>query len=140
MRNRTLTLSLIIGAAFTIPSLAMAAPTKEPIPATVMTAAADRTLQAENSESDIPESAISESTEGERASAHSSAVEISETKTFTRSRVSTNNQQAIQVAAADVETLQNSQQDMADLAEDVQSSQEDLQESDVNMQELQEVM
>ena len=83
MKNRTLSLSVLIGAALTLPSLAMAAPTK-PMPVTTQTATADSTLQDEALQNDV------ENTEGQPTSTQLSAIEISETKTFSRSRVNNN--------------------------------------------------
>ena len=121
MKNRILPLSLLIGAALTIPSLAMAAPAKpKPVPA--QTVVADNTLQT-----DV------ENTDGKLASNQTSAVEISETKTFSRSRASANNQNSTQALVtgdveADIETIQNPQEEpqeeMADPQEDMLDPQE----------------
>ena len=84
MKNRTLSLSLLIAAAFAIPSVAMAAPAKKPMPVTAKTATADSTLQTKTSETGV------KNTDSERASTQLSAVEISETKKVSRSRVNNN--------------------------------------------------
>lgn len=126
MKNSILPLSLLIGAALTIPSLAMAAPAKSKsvTPKTVV-ADADSTLQT-----------TAENTDGKLALNQASAVEITETKTFSRSRASVNNQNSSQAAAtgnleadeADIETIQNPQEElqeeMADPQEDMVDSQE----------------
>lgn len=128
MKNSILPLSLLIGAALTIPSLAMAAPAKSKsvTPKTVVAdAVADSTLQT-----------TAENTDGKLALNQASAVEITETKTFSRSRASVNNQNSSQAAAtgnveadeADIETIQNPQEElqeeMADPQEDMVDSQE----------------
>ena len=84
MKNRTLSLSLLVAASLAIPSLAMAAPAKKPMPVTAKTATADQAPKAETLENDV------ESTDNKLASIQSNAVEISETKTFSRSRVNNN--------------------------------------------------
>ncbi|WP_352336361.1 hypothetical protein [Psychrobacter sp. 16-MNA-CIBAN-0192] len=83
MKNRILPLSLVIGAALTLPSLAMAAPAK-PKPVTAKTVAAKAVAADNTIQTDI------DNTDGKLASIKSSAVEISETKTFSRSRVNNN--------------------------------------------------
>lgn len=84
MKNRTLSLSLLIAAAFAIPSVAMAAPAKKPMSVTAKTATADSTLQTKTPETGV------KNTDSERASTQLSAVEISETKKVSRSRVNNN--------------------------------------------------
>lgn len=122
MKNRTLSLSLVIGAAFTIPSLAIAA-SADPMPVTAQAESADNTLQNDventnvdddniennNVESTHIENATKVTNESEPAPNQLRPIEISETKTFSRSRTSTiapNTSEAVtpEVAASDVET------------------------------------
>lgn len=126
MKNRTLPLSLLIGAALTIPSLAMAAPAKpKPKSAPAKTAIADQTPQADVLESDV------ENSERKPASIQSNAVEISETKTFSRSRASTNDQNATQSVGIETGNIQNPQdepqEDMVDPQEGMPELQGDMQ-------------
>ncbi|ALF59833.1 hypothetical protein [Psychrobacter urativorans] len=83
MKNRTLSLSLLIAAAFAIPSVAMAAPAK-PKPVTAKTVAAKAVAADNTIQTDI------ENNDGKLASTQLSAVEISETKKVSRSRVNNN--------------------------------------------------
>lgn len=130
MKNRTLSLSLLIAAALAIPSVAMAAPAKKSMPVTAKTATADSTLQTKTPETGV------ENTDSERASTQANAVEISETKTFSRSRASTNQQNTTAAVAetaelTEAETLQNSpkesQEALQNPEKDMQDSQEDMQ-------------
>lgn len=130
MKNRTLPLSVLIGAALTIPSLAMAAPAK-PMPVTADTAIADQSSQTDMLENDA------ENSETKPASIQSGAVEISETKTFSRSRASTNTQNATQAVENEIENLQNSQdepqEDMLTPQEGMPELQEDMQVTEEEM-------
>ena len=142
MKNRTLPLSLLIGAALTIPSLAMAAPTKI-MPVNMQTATADNTLQTEV-----------KSTDGGLASAQVSPFEINETKTFSRASMNNRNDKAGVGVATQIQTTQNPQramqnpqqdrqepqQDMQNSQQNMQNSQQDMQESEEDMQDSQELM
>jgi len=99
MQKCTLPLSLLIGAALTIPSLAMAAPadTNDITPVDITTTTANNTLETEV-----------ESTEGELPSTQPSAFEISETKTISLARISNKKEEL----ATKVEAVQDSQQNM----------------------------
>lgn len=108
MKNRTLPLSLLVGAALTIPSLAMAAPA-ETAQADMQNAATATTLEAEN----------------ESGSNQASPFEISETQSV--ARASTNNNADQQQAA---EQLQTQQQAMQLEQEAMQDPQESMQQQD----------
>ncbi|MBE0446085.1 hypothetical protein [Psychrobacter sp. FME5] len=118
MKNRTLPLSLLVGAALTIPSLAMAAPA-ETAPADMQNAATATTLEAEN----------------ESGSNQANPFEISETQSV--SRASTNNnadqQQAMQL---EQEAMQNQQEPIQQQdPQEAMLQQEALLESQENLQQ-----
>ncbi|MGM8870343.1 hypothetical protein ACS8E3_01495 [Psychrobacter sp. 2Y5] len=81
MKHRTLPLSLVIGAALTIPSLAMAAPT-ETTPVDIQDAATATTLETEASNANN-ESVLNQS----------DSFQISETQTISRANTNNPNQQ-----------------------------------------------
>ncbi|WP_350561958.1 hypothetical protein [Psychrobacter sp. CAL346-MNA-CIBAN-0220] len=126
MKNRTLPLSLLIGAALTIPSLAMAAPTNT-MPVNMQTATADNTLQTEVKSAD-----------GGLASVQVSPFEISETKTF--SRTSTNNRNNKEAVATQIETMQDPQQAMQDPRQTMQDPRQTMQDPQQTMQDPRQTM
>ena len=124
MQKRTLPLSLLIGAALTLPSLAMAAPANMK-PVDMQKAAADSAMQANV-----------ESAEGEIASAESSPFQISETQTISIARTNSNAGMATQVADMQESDMQESDMQESDMQEsDMQES--DMQESDMQESDMQ---
>lgn len=103
MQNRTLSLSLLIGAALTIPSLAMAAPTTtdDMKPVDMATVSADNTQKTEG-----------EDAEDEQLSTTPSTFEINETQTISSSNASINNDNNQAVMATEIEAVQVPQEDM----------------------------
>lgn len=127
MKNLTLSLSVLLGAALFLPSLAMAAP-KKPMPAHTQTVTADSTLEADSAlENETLQNDV-ENNESKPTSIQSSAIEISETKTFSRSRASTNNQNSTEVeaTASEAETMQEAPEEMQVPEEDMEDSQETM--------------
>lgn len=102
MQKRTLPLSLLIGAALTIPSLAMAAPADDMTPADMQTATAENTLQNEVESADA---------DAELVSNQSSPFEINETKTISRANIN-NNPNQVEEEATDMEAMQDPQEEM----------------------------
>ncbi|WP_201615530.1 hypothetical protein [Psychrobacter urativorans] len=94
MQKRTLPLSLLIGAALTIPSLAMAAPANNNniTPVDMPTATAENTLETE------------ESTDSELRSTQPGSFEISETQTISGARINNDNNK--EGLATEIETMQ----------------------------------
>ena len=117
MKNLTLSLSVLLGAALFLPSLAMAAP-KKPMPVPTQAVTADSTLENESLQNN----------ESKPTSIQSSAIEISETKTVSRSRASTNNQNSTEVAAtaSEAEAMQEAPEEMQVPEEDTEDSQETM--------------
>ena len=116
MKKRTLPLSLIIGAALAIPSLAMAAPANS-APVNVQTASADNTIETEAQNAD-----------GELSANQNNPFKISETQTISRASAnkSASQQQMATELQAQPKAMLLEQQPKAMLLEQqpVQNSQE----------------
>ncbi|WP_265090096.1 hypothetical protein [Psychrobacter fjordensis] len=124
MQKRTLPLSLLIGAALTLPSLAMAAPANMK-PVDMQKAAADSAMQANV-----------ESAEGEIASAESSPFQISETQTISIARTNSNAGMATQVEDMQQPGMQQPDMQQPDMQQpDVQ--QPDMQQPDMQQPDMQ---
>lgn len=122
MKKRTLPLSLLIGAALAIPSLAMAAPANS-APVNVQTASADNTIETEAQNAD-----------GELSANQNNPFKISETQTI--SRASANKSASQQQMATELQAqpkamlleqqpVQNSQEAMLLEQEALLDSEED---------------
>ena len=116
MKKSTLSLSLLMGAALTIPSLAMAAPTDSEA---VEDAATATTLEAEGTPTN------------EAATDHSNPFQLSETQTIKRAQVNNlaNKQPMTTELQSEQATIQNTMQ------EDMQAQQAAMQNSDEAMQQ-----
>ena len=101
MKKSTLSLSLLIGAALTIPSLAMAAPADEAA-AEKQTAVAATTLEP-----------ASENTSSKSVANQANPIQISETQTISRSKVSVNNSASQQPMTTELQAEQASMQKAA---------------------------
>ena len=116
MKKRTLPLSLLIGAALAIPSLAMAAPANS-APVNVQTASADNTIETEAQNAD-----------GELSANQNNPFKISETQTISRASAnkSASQQQMATELQAQPKAMLLEQQPKAMLLEQqpVQNSQE----------------
>ena len=99
MKKSTLSLSLLIGAALTIPSLAMAAPA-DTAAAEKQTAVAATTLEP-----------ASENTNSKSVANQANPIQISETQTISRSKVSVNNSASQQPMTTELQAEQASMQD-----------------------------
>lgn len=99
MKKSTLSLSLLIGAALTIPSLAMAAPADKAV-AEKQTAIAATTLEP-----------ASENTNSKSVANQANPIQISETQTISRSKVSVNNSASQQPMTTELQAEQASMQD-----------------------------
>ena len=93
MKKSTLSLSLLIGAALTIPSLAMAAPADKA--AEKQTAVAATTLEP-----------ASENTSSKSVANQANPIQISETQTISRSKVSVNNSASQQPMTTELQAEQ----------------------------------
>ena len=100
MKKSTLSLSLLIGAALTIPSLAMAAPADKA--AEKQTAVAATTLEP-----------ASENTSSKSVANQANPIQISETQTISRSKVSVNNSASQQPMTTELQAEQASMQKAA---------------------------
>ena len=100
MKKSTLSLSLLIGAALTIPSLAMAAPADKA--AEKQTAVAATTLET-----------ASENTSSKSVANQANPIQISETQTISRSKVSVNNSASQQPMTTELQAEQASMQKAA---------------------------
>ena len=98
MKKSTLSLSLLIGAALTIPSLAMAAPADKA--AEKQAAVAATTLEP-----------ASENTSSKSVANQANPIQISETQTISRSKVSVNNSASQQPMTTELQAEQASIQD-----------------------------
>ena len=94
MKKSTLSLSLLIGAALTIPSLAMAAPADKAA-AEKQTAVAATTLEP-----------ASENTNSKSVANQANPIQISETQTISRSKVSVNNSASQQPMTTELQAEQ----------------------------------
>ena len=99
MKKSTLSLSLLIGAALTIPSLAMAAPADKAA-AEKQTAVAATTLEP-----------ASENTNSKSVANQANPIQISETQTISRSKVSVNNSASQQPMTTELQAEQAAMQD-----------------------------
>ena len=102
MKKSTLSLSLLIGAALTIPSLAMAAPADKAA-AEKQTAVAATTLEP-----------ASENTSSKSVANQANPIQISETQTISRSKVSVNNSASQQPMTTELQAEQASMQNPED--------------------------
>ena len=102
MKKSTLSLSLLIGAALTIPSLAMAAPADKAA-AEKQTAVAATTLEP-----------ASENTNSKSVANQANPIQISETQTISRSKVSVNNSASQQPMTTELQAEQASMQNPED--------------------------
>ena len=100
MKKSTLSLSLLIGATLTIPSLAMAAPADKA--AEKQTAVAATTLET-----------ASENTSSKSVANQANPIQISETQTISRSKVSVNNSASQQPMTTELQAEQASMQKAA---------------------------
>jgi len=121
MQKRTLPLSILIGAALTIPSLAIAAPVNT-TSVDRPTATTDNMLQTEVGSSDV-----------ERVSTQPSPFELNETKTYSLASMNNHNNKV----ATRIEAMQDPQQDMQDSEEDMLDPQHNMQDPQHNMQDPQ---
>ena len=112
MKKSTLSLSLLIGAALTIPSLAMAAPADKA--AEKQTAVAATTLEP-----------ASENTSSKSVANQANPIQISETQTISRSKVSVNNSASQQPMTTELQAEQASMQDAMPLQQAAMPNQED---------------
>ena len=110
MQKRTLPLSILIGAALTIPSLAIAAPVNT-TSVDRPTATTDNMLQTEVGSSDV-----------ERVSTQPSPFELNETKTYSLASINNHNNKV----ATRIEAMQDPQHNMQDSEEDMLDSEEDM--------------
>jgi hypothetical protein len=101
MKKSTLSLSLLIGAALTIPSLAMAAPADKAA-AEKQTAVAATTLEP-----------ASENTNSKSVANQANPIQISETQTISRSKVSVNNSASQQPMTTELQAEQAAMQKAA---------------------------
>ena len=101
MKKSTLSLSLLIGAALTIPSLAMAAPADKA--AEKQTAVAATTLEP-----------ASENTSSKSVANQANPIQISETQTISRSKVSVNNSASQQPMTTELQAEQAAMQNPED--------------------------
>ena len=101
MKKSTLSLSLLIGAALTIPSLAMAAPADKA--AEKQTAVAATTLET-----------ASENTSSKSVANQANPIQISETQTISRSKVSVNNSASQQPMTTELQAEQAAMQNPED--------------------------
>ena len=101
MKKSTLSLSLLIGAALTIPSLAMAAPADKAA-AEKQTAVAATTLEPAR-----------ENTSSKSVANQANPIQISETQTISRSKVSVNNSASQQPMPTELQAEQASMQKAA---------------------------
>ena len=99
MKKSTLSLSLLIGAALTIPSLAMAVPADKAA-AEKQTAVAATTLEP-----------ASENTSSKSVANQANPIQISENQTISRSKVSVNNSASQQPMTTELQAEQASMQD-----------------------------
>ena len=102
MKKSTLSLSLLIGAALTIPSLAMAAPADKAA-AEKQTAVAATTLEP-----------ASENTSSKSVANQANPIQISETQTISRSKVSVNNSASQQPMTTELQAEQAAMQNPED--------------------------
>lgn len=102
MKKSTLSLSLLIGAALTIPSLAMAAPADKAA-AEKQTVVAATTLEP-----------ASENTSSKSVANQANPIQISETQTISRSKVSVNNSASQQPMTTELQAEQASMQNPED--------------------------
>ena len=102
MKKSTLSLSLLIGAALTIPSLAMAAPADKAA-AEKQTAVAATTLEP-----------ASENTNSKSVANQANPIQISETQTISRSKVSVNNSASQQPMTTELQAEQAAMQNPED--------------------------
>ena len=102
MKKSTLSLSLLIGAALTIPSLAIAAPADKAA-AEKQTAVATTTLEP-----------ASENTSSKSVANQANPIQISETQTISRSKVSVNNSASQQPMTTELQAEQASMQNPED--------------------------
>ena len=102
MKKSTLSLSLLIGAALTIPSLAMAAPADKAV-AEKQTAIAATTLEP-----------ASENTNSKSVANQANPIQISETQTISRSKVSVNNSASQQPMTTELQAEQAAMQNPED--------------------------
>lgn len=100
MKKSTLSLSLLIGAALTIPSLAMAAPADKA--AEKQTAVAATTLEP-----------ASENTSSKSVANQANPIQISETQTISKSKVSVNNSASQQPMTTELQAEQAAMQKAA---------------------------
>ena len=112
MKKSTLSLSLLIGAALTIPSLAMAAPADKA--AEKQTAVAATTLEP-----------ASENTSSKSVANQANPIQISETQTISRSKVSVNNSASQQPMTTELQAEQASMQDAMPLQQAAMQNPED---------------
>ena len=112
MKKSTLSLSLLIGAALTIPSLAMAAPADKA--AEKQTAVAATTLEP-----------ASENTSSKSVANQANPIQISETQTISRSKVSVNNSASQQPMTTELQAEQASMQDAKPLQQAAMQNPED---------------
>ena len=101
MKKSTLSLSLLIGAALTIPSLAMAAPADKA--AEKQTAVAATTLEP-----------ASENTSSKSVANQANPIQISETQTISRSKLSVNNSASQQPMTTELQAEQAAMQNPED--------------------------
>ncbi|WP_298905803.1 hypothetical protein [uncultured Psychrobacter sp.] len=101
MKKSTLSLSLLIGAVLTIPSLAMAAPADKA--AEKQTAVAATTLET-----------ASENTSSKSVANQANPIQISETQTISRSKVSVNNSASQQPMTTELQAEQAAMQNPED--------------------------
>ena len=113
MKKSTLSLSLLIGAALTIPSLAMAAPADKAA-AEKQTAVAATTLEP-----------ASENTNSKSVANQANPIQISETQTISRSKVSVNNSASQQPMTTELQAEQASMQDAMPLQQAAMQNPED---------------
>ena len=112
MKKSTLSLSLLIGAALTIPSLAMAAPADKA--AEKQTAVAATTLEP-----------ASENTSSKSVANQANPIQISETQTISRSKVSVNNSASQQPMTTELQAEQAAMQDAMPLQQAAMQNPED---------------
>ena len=112
MKKSTLSLSLLIGATLTIPSLAMAAPADKA--AEKQTAVAATTLEP-----------ASENTSSKSVANQANPIQISETQTISRSKVSVNNSASQQPMTTELQAEQASMQDAMPLQQAAMQNPED---------------
>ena len=101
MKKSTLSLSLLIGAALTIPSLAMAAP-------------ADKAAEKQTAVTATTLETASENTSSKSVANQANPIQISETQTISRSKVSVNNSASQQPMTTELQAEQASMQNPED--------------------------